>query len=284
MKTKYKVSTLQQALEKERKSGKKIGFVPTMGALHEGHISLVQQAQKRVDIVVVSIFVNPTQFDNKQDLKKYPRTLPLDKKLLKAHGVNYVFAPSVEEVYPEKRKKKVKVDLNGLDEQMEGAFRPGHFAGVVQVVKRLLDIVQPDSLYMGQKDFQQFTIIQQMIHDLSIPTELIVCPIMREAHGLAMSSRNERLPENLRKRASIIYKTLKKAKRMMKDHTPSKIEKWALSNLAIDGFEPEYFTIADGHTLKKIKSFKGKKYLVACTAVWTGGVRLIDNIILLKTK
>ncbi len=284
MNTKYKVTTLRQALEKERKAGKKIGFVPTMGALHAGHISLVEQAQKRADTVVVSIFVNPTQFNNKQDLKKYPRTLATDKKLLKAHGVNYVFAPSVEEVYPGKRKKKVKVDLNGLDEQMEGAFRPGHFAGVVQVVKRLLDIVQPDSLYMGQKDFQQFTIIQQMIDDLSIPTELVVCPIMREPHGLAMSSRNERLPEKLRKRASIIHKTLKKSKRMMKNHTPSKIEKWALNNLAITDFDPEYFTIADGYTLKKIKSFKGKEYLVACTAVWTGGVRLIDNIILLKPK
>jgi len=282
MRTKYKVHTLQQSLDKERAQGKKIGFVPTMGALHDGHISLVKQARKKADIVVVSIFVNPTQFNNKKDLKKYPRTLAADKKLLANHKVDYIFAPSVEEVYPGGKKKKVKVDLGGLDNEMEGAFRPGHFAGVVQVVKRLLDIVQPDSLYMGQKDFQQFTIIQRMISELSIPTQLVVCPIKREKHGLAMSSRNERLPEHLRKRAKIIYQTLKKSKKMISDLSPAQIEKWAMNHMAIDDFEPEYFTIADGYTLKKIRSFRGKKYVVACTAVWTGGVRLIDNLIFLK--
>ncbi len=280
MQRKIKVNTIQKAIKKEKNNGETIGFVPTMGALHEGHMSLIRQAKDHSDVVVCSIFVNPTQFNDKGDLKKYPRTIKSDMAMLKKERCDYVFTPSVKEVYPNGKLKKIDIDLKGLDMLMEGEFRPGHFAGVVQVVKRLLDIVQPDHLYMGQKDFQQFTIIQHMIDVLSIPTELVVCPIMREEHGLAMSSRNRRLNADHRTRASIIYETLKYVKSMMNEKSPYQLQKWALEGMDIEGFRPEYFIIADGKTLLPITSFDDHDYVVACTAVWAGEVRLIDNMIL----
>lgn len=282
MKRKIKVSTLQKALMNERKKGKSIGFVPTMGALHKGHMSLIRMAREQCDVVVCSIFVNPTQFNEKSDLKKYPRTLKQDMEMLIEEGTDYLFHPSVDEVYPDGEDISVEIDLNGLDRQMEGAFRPGHFAGVVQVVHRLLDIVKPDQLFMGQKDFQQFTIIQHMIDQLKMPVDLVVCPIMREEDGLAMSSRNRRLDPNIRKKAGILNKTLKWIKKNMDELTPAQASKEAINKMTIPGFKPEYVTIINGHTLKPIRSFDAHDSVVVCTAVWAGDVRLIDNLILKK--
>lgn len=273
------VLDLQNYVAKERKEGKSIGFTPTMGALHQGHMSLLKISKTNTDISICSVFVNPTQFNDEDDLKKYPRPIVADIELLEKNGCNALFLPSVEEVYPD-NPKPLNLDFGKLDKVMEGEFREGHFAGVAQVVKRLLDIVLPDKLFMGQKDFQQFTIIQSMIDQLKIPTELVVCPILREESGLAMSSRNVRLSEKGRAEATLLFETLKAAKAKVETSTPAKVEKWAMKELSAPGFEPEYFTIVDGHTLQPIKEFSDTDYVVACLAVWLEGVRLIDNEIL----
>lgn len=278
------VESLQEYLDKQRAKGKTIGFTPTMGALHDGHGSLVKHSLNDCDISVVSIFVNPTQFNEKSDLDKYPRTLKADEKLLKKLGKVIVFAPSVDEIYPKGKKSKPKVNLKGLDLQMEGAFRPGHFDGVVQVVHRLLDIVKPDKLYMGQKDFQQFTIIQRMIDDLKMNTELMVVAIQRAEDGLALSSRNVRLTKEHRAKADIIYKTLQAIKRKKSSMTPSQCIKYAMERCDIDGFRPEYFSINNGYTLKPIRKWDAHEYIVCCAAVWAGDVRLIDNMIIKKPR
>lgn len=276
------VQELQDILGVYRKGGKKIGFTPTLGALHIGHATLIKRSKKENDIAVCSIFVNPTQFNEKSDLSKYPRTFKADKKLLQSIGCDILFFPNEKEIYPNGSDYTIKVNLEGLDKRMEGAFRPGHFEGVVQVVHRLLEIVNPDNLYMGQKDFQQFTIIQKMISKLKLKNNLVVCDIVREKDGLAMSSRNRRLEKKLRSKASIIFKTLQEAKKKIGTHTPAELTRFAMIKLDIEGFRPEYFTLIDGHTLKTLKSFKDSKYIVACTAVWAGEVRLIDNMILRK--
>lgn len=279
MKTFTTVKELQTELKKHK--GQSIGFVPTMGALHSGHIALMKNSLKENDITVCSIFVNPTQFNVKSDLVKYPRTLEADSEKLAKAGVDYLFAPSVKEMYPKGTKETVKVNLKGLDKQMEGQFRPGHFEGVVQVVHRLLKIVKPTRLYMGQKDFQQFTIIAQMIKSLKMKVELVVVKIQRAKDGLALSSRNVRLTEAKRKWAPIIYKALKKAKSSMKSKSVAEVEAIAMENLGVPrGYEPEYFTIVDGYTLKPIENWDDSDYVVAATAVWAGKVRLIDNMIL----
>lgn len=277
------VLQLQKVLSKERALGKSIGFTPTMGALHKGHYSLVTRMMQENEIGVVSIFVNPTQFGEASDLKKYPRTLKADAALLSKSGVQYIFAPSVEEVYPKKgKKKKLKLDLKGLDSKMEGEFRPGHFAGVCQVVKRLLDIVEPDALYMGQKDFQQFSIINHMLRTLKIPTKLVVCDIIREPHGLAMSSRNERLTKDHRKRAAVIYKMLQWIKRNKNKYSPAVLKKRGMEKITIPGFRPEYVAIVNGDRLTSVRKMDSHDYVVACVAVWAGDIRLIDNIIIKK--
>ena len=280
----HTVVQLQKLIAKNRSKGKTIGFTPTMGALHSGHGALVQQSLDKNDISVVSIFVNPTQFNESSDLDNYPRTLKADEKLLNKLGNVIIFAPSAAEVYPKGLVTEVEVDLGGIDEQMEGAFRPGHFAGVVQVVKRLLDIVLPDDLYMGHKDFQQFTIIQRMIDVLQLPTRLIVVPIQRHDDGLAMSSRNVRLMSNDRDRANIIYRTLKAIKRKKSKLSPKECIEYAMKRCNIEGFKPEYFSIADGYTLRDIKSWDKHKYVICCTAVWAGEVRLIDNMVIKKPR
>lgn len=267
----------------QKSKGLTVGFVPTMGALHAGHVSLVKEAKKINNKVVVSIFVNPTQFNDKKDLEKYPRTLENDILLLKPQKVDVIFAPNVDEIYPNGDTEGADIDLGGLDTYMEGAFRPGHFKGVAQVVKRLLDIVKPDHLYMGQKDFQQFTIIQHMLSSLEINTKLVVCPIKREANGLAMSSRNERLSRSTRDMASIIYKVLKSAKRQMATKSPEQIIKFAMSKLVVHPIVPEYFAIVDGNLLTPVNDFGSHDYVVACVAVWADGVRLIDNLIMKKS-
>ena len=273
------VNSLQRTLNTYRKQGLTIGFVPTMGALHAGHLSLIRQSAKKNDIVVCSIFVNPTQFNNASDLAKYPRTLKKDGQLLESAGCHLLFAPSVDEIYPPGLDTEVKFSFKGLDKMMEGRFRPGHFKGMAQVVKRLLDLVQPHDLYMGQKDFQQFTIVAHMIKTLKLPIQLVVCPIMREAHGLAMSSRNERLNADLRARAALIYKTLKAAKTKLKSMAVSDVEKWAMQKMEVPDFKPEYFSIVDGYTLQPVENPESHDYIVACTAIWAGEVRLIDNMI-----
>lgn len=283
MKTFHTVKKLQKYLKK--KKAKSVGFVPTMGALHSGHLALVNMSKLQNQITVCSIFVNPTQFDVKSDLDKYPRTLEKDAELLKSVGTEILFAPSVEEMYPDGFENKLKVNLGGLDDQLEGAFRPGHFDGVVQVVNRLLEIVKPSKLYMGQKDFQQFTIIARMIKKLKIKTKLIVHPIERDKDGLALSSRNKRLTKAKRKWASLLFLCLLRAKSFMDTHSIKEVEKLSLAELAKPtGFKPEYFTIIDGKTLKPIKRWSDSNYIVAVCAVWAGDVRLIDNMILKMKK
>lgn len=260
---------------------KKIGYVPTMGALHDGHASLIKASVAKCDITVCSIFVNPTQFNDASDLEKYPRTLTADVKILKAAKCDIVFAPGVKDVYPSGTKSKLKLRLGKLDKVLEGEFRPGHFEGVAQVVKRLLDIVKPTMLFMGQKDFQQFTIIQHMIGQLKIPTELVVCPIKRENSGLAMSSRNVRLEKDIKFRSDVLYKTLLEAKELLKlGYTTKQIESYAVKAFKIPDFKLEYFRVVNGYSLLPVKNTAKEDYIVACIAVWAGEVRLIDNMIL----
>jgi len=277
-----KVAQLKKEIIKLKKAGKTIGFTPTMGALHNGHITLAKQMLKENDIGIVSVFVNPTQFNDASDLKKYPRTLKNDAALLEKAKVDILFAPSNVEVYPKGLSTKLKIDLKGLDKRMEGKFRDGHFEGVCQVVKRLLDITTPDTLYMGQKDFQQFTIIGQMIADLKIPTRLVVCDIVREKSGLAMSSRNARLTKDLKKRALIIHQTLLWIKKNKNRYSIADLKNKALDKMTIPGFKPEYVSIVNGKDLKNIRKMTAHNYVVVCTAVWAGDVRLIDNMIIKK--
>ncbi len=279
-----KVAELQQYLQKVSNEGKTIGFVPTMGALHQGHLSLVNRAKSEASCTVVSIFVNPTQFNDKKDLKKYPRTLGNDIEMLSSVQTNVLFAPSVEEVYPEGLDTSLDLDFGQLATVMEGAFRPGHFDGMAQVVHRLLDIVQPNKLFMGQKDFQQLTIVRSMLKQLNHKTELVVCPIIREADGLAMSSRNRRLTPVYREKAVLLSQILSKVKSNIHSRTPENMAKMAMKTLTEAGFKPEYFDIVDGVTLQSIKQFSDSDFVVALTAAWAGEIRLIDNMILKEEK
>ena len=280
MKIFIEANKLTQHILSEKEKGQKVGFVPTMGALHQGHMSLIQRAKKENDISICSIFVNPTQFNEASDLKKYPRTLESDVTLLMENENDILFWPTVEQMYPEDLETELELDLEGLDKLMEGEFRPGHFAGVAQVVKRLLDITQPNRLYMGQKDFQQYSIVSKMIKDLKLEVENICCDIIREESGLAMSSRNVRLEPEIKKRASILSKTLQDLKNQLDERPPKELEKWAMDQMSIPDFRPEYVSIVDGYTLQKIEDVSQHDFIVACTAVWAGEVRLIDNMIL----
>lgn len=271
---------LQHFIRREKENGKKIGFVPTMGALHEGHLSLIDRANEENDHSVCSIFVNPTQFNDPKDLEKYPRTEGNDIYLLDKNNCHILFLPSVEEIYPDGIKPTVTYHFGKLETVMEGAFRPGHFAGVAQVVSRLLDLVKPDALYMGQKDFQQFSIVKNMLMHQQSPVRLVMCPTLRESSGLAMSSRNMRLSENGKNRAALIYQTLVAVKDTMDKQSPETLQKWAFQQLSTAGFDPEYFEIADGDTLQPVQNFKDSPFIVACTAAWVEGVRLIDNLVL----
>ena len=275
-----KVSDLKKFVEAQRLMGKSIGFSPTMGALHSGHMALLHTSQAQCDISIVSIFVNPTQFNDPEDLKKYPRTEGNDLAMLDKEGCDIVFMPGVDDIYPKNLPETPKLDLEGLDKVMEGAFRPGHFDGVVQVVKRLLDIVAPDKLYMGQKDFQQFTIIDFMIEQYKLPVELVVVPIVREDSGLAKSSRNVRLSEAAKQKATSIFQQLSGLRAALEKFSPKEVETKFLKALEIAGLEPEYLCIVNGKTLQPVSDFSKESYVVACTAAWIEGVRLIDNMIL----
>lgn len=272
------VADLRKAINQAREEGKKIGFVPTMGALHNGHIQLVKRCVAENEFAVVSVFVNPTQFNDKNDLLKYPRTLEADCKLLEEAGCNLVFAPTVDEVYPEEDTRLF--DFGQLDKVMEGEFRPGHFNGVAQVVSKLFDMVTPDNAYFGEKDFQQLAIIRQMVKQLNSPVEIHPCPIVREESGLAMSSRNTRLtPEQLAE-APKIYQTLLASKAMKETKSVSEVKAWVINELnKNEFFHVEYFDIVDGLTLQSLNNWSESGYAVGCIAVFCGEVRLIDNII-----
>ena len=277
MKLVHTIQGLRVELDVLRKAGKKIGFVPTMGALHEGHASLVRRAVEENDIVVVSDFVNPTQFNDKNDLLKYPRTLEADCELLKKEGTAFVFAPSVEEIYPEPDTRQFS--YAPLDTVMEGKFRPGHFNGVCQVVSKLFMIVEPDKAYFGEKDFQQLAIIREMVKQMQFPLEIVGCPIVREEDGLALSSRNARLSEEQRQQALNISKTLFASKEYAATHSVAETQKFVEDSIASsEGLELDYFELVDGTTLQKISDWNETDYVVGCITVFCGEVRLIDNI------
>ena len=277
MKLVHTIHELRVELDVLRKAGKKIGFVPTMGALHEGHASLVRRAVEENDIVVVSDFVNPTQFNDKNDLLKYPRTLEADCELLQKEGAAFVFAPSVEEIYPEPDTRQFS--YAPLDTVMEGKFRPGHFNGVCQVVSKLFMIVEPDKAYFGEKDFQQLAIIREMVKQMHFPLEIVGCPIVREEDGLALSSRNARLSEEQRQQALNISKTLFASKEYAATHSVAETQKFVEDSIASsEGLDLEYFELVDGTTLQKISDWNETDYVVGCITVFCGEVRLIDNI------
>lgn len=273
------VSELKSELNSLRASNKTIGLVPTMGALHEGHISLVKRSVEENDITVVSIFVNPTQFNDKNDLDKYPRNLTSDCALLEANNVSIVFAPSVDEVYPEPDTRTFSYPPT--DSVMEGAFRPGHFNGVCQIVSKLFMYVEPHKAYFGEKDFQQIAVIKAMVNDLKFPLEICPCPIIREKDGLALSSRNTLLSDGERTIALNISRTLFSSVEYAKSHTLEDTKTWVINSInSVDGLRVEYYEIVDGNTLSSLTNWNESDYIVGCITVFCGAipVRLIDNI------
>ncbi|WP_302571007.1 pantoate--beta-alanine ligase [Phocaeicola coprocola] len=271
------IQELRTELDALRKEGKTIGLVPTMGALHAGHASLVKRAVAENDVVVVSDFVNPTQFNDKNDLLKYPRTLDADCKLLEECGASFVFAPSVEEIYPEPDTRQFS--YAPLDTVMEGKFRPGHFNGVCQIVSKLFLIVEPTRAYFGEKDFQQLAIIREMVRKYPFNLEIVGCPIVREADGLALSSRNARLSDEQRIQALQISKTLFASVEYAQTHTLAETKAFVESAISIaEGLRLEYFEIVDGNSLQTVCDWKDSSYIVGCITVFCGEVRLIDNI------
>ena len=269
---------LQQKLNSFRKVGS-VGFVPTMGALHPGHLSLVEKAMTENRVVVVSIFVNPTQFNDSKDLERYPRTLENDMKLLKLTGCQFVFAPEPDEIYPEPDTRTF--NFGQLELVMEGKHRPGHFNGVAQVVSRLFKIVNPDKAYFGLKDFQQLAIIKNVVVQLKLPVKIVHCQIIREKNGLAMSSRNELLTAEERRNAAIISETLFKAKELIGQKSVEKLAKWVIETINKNPFlTVEYFEVVDNKQLQPINNWDEENTKVGCVAVFCGKVRLIDNIIL----
>lgn len=269
--------TLIDYVERQREMGKKIGFAPTMGALHQGHLSLYKAAKKENDEVISSIFVNPTQFNNPDDFQKYPKTLEKDLELLEKAGVDAVYVPNVEEMYPDGLNSK-KYDFDGLENEMEGKYRPGHFDGVGTIVEELFRQVQPHNAYFGEKDYQQLAIIKKMVEKTKLPVKIHEVPTLREEDGLAMSSRNVRLTETQRKEATIIYETLLKAKEWFKSLSPKEIKELVENIFKASNFELEYFTITDEETLKETETFQEGKNYRAFLVAYAGDVRLIDNM------
>ena len=277
MKTVHTINALQDELNALRQQGKSVGLVPTMGALHAGHASLVKRSVAENDVTVVSDFVNPTQFNDLNDLEKYPRTLEADCRLLEACGGSFVFAPSVEEIYPEPDTRRFS--FAPLDTVMEGIYRPGHFNGVCQIVSKLFDIVKPDRAYFGEKDFQQLAIIREMVKQMHFPLQIVGCPIVREADGLALSSRNARLSAEERKNALKISQTLFESRNFAASHSVSETKQFVEEAInQAPGLRLEYFELVDGNTLQSIASWSDTTYAVGCITVYCGEVRLIDNI------
>lgn len=286
------VKSLQEALAAARGENHNltVGLVPTMGALHDGHLSLIKRAKSECDTVVVSVFVNPIQFNNQEDLAKYPRTVEADCEKLASVGADFVLTPSVEEMYPEP--VTTTYHFGALEQVMEGPRRPGHFSGVAVVVRRLFDIVHPQKAYFGEKDFQQIAIIRNLLEQIKYPIELVPCPIVRADDGLALSSRNMRLSESARKVAPTIYAILRQAVEMSATHSVAEVKQWVMDTLTAyhspDGtlinpdtyhvFDPEYFEIVDDTTLQPVQNWQTVQGVVGCIAVWLTGVRLIDMV------
>lgn len=283
MKIVHTIQNLKQELQAYRDKGNAIGLVPTMGALHRGHASLVSRSLNENDVTVVSIFVNPTQFNDKNDLDKYPRTLENDcellKSLLKENSNLIAFAPSVDEIYPEPDTRYFSYPPT--DEVMEGEFRPGHFNGVCQIVSKLFMLVEPTRAYFGEKDFQQIAVIKRMVEDQKFPLQICPCPIVREDDGLALSSRNSLLSNDERTIAMNISKNLFASLEYAKTHTLAETHDWVVEQInAVDGLEVQYYEIVDGNSLQSLGSWNESDYIVGCITVFCGAipVRLIDNI------
>ncbi len=279
MKVFNRIVDLQNQLFEDRKQGKEIGLVPTMGALHEGHASLVKRSVKENGITVVSVFVNPTQFNDKNDLKNYPRTLDADCELLDQCGADYVLAPSVEEMYPVPDTRQF--EYPPVSTVMEGAHRPGHFNGVCQVVSRLFYIVKPTRAYFGEKDWQQIAVVKAMVRHLGLGVQMVECDIVRDKDGLAKSSRNTLLSPDERAIAPNIYKALKASLKYAETHTVKETHDKVVSDInKVEGLDVEYFSIVDGNTLQDIDNWEDSPYVVGCITVYCGKtpIRLIDHI------
>jgi len=271
------IEDLQAFVEAERAKGLRIAFVPTMGALHAGHLSLVRRALSECDRCIVSVFVNPTQFNDPRDLETYPRTLEADSTLLASVGASALFAPEVSTIYPEEDTRTF--DVGAVAEVMEGRYRPGHFNGVMQVVSRLFDIVRPDCAYFGEKDFQQIAVIRAMVRLIDSPVEIIACPIVREADGLALSSRNVRLSAEERREAPQIYRILSESRSWAKEMSPQQVIERVTEQInAVPHLRVEYFEIVDTDSLQPIASWSDSPAPHGCITVFCGEVRLIDNI------
>lgn len=279
MKVIHRIVELQNELFADRKAGKTVGLVPTMGALHEGHASLVKKSVSDNDVTVVSVFVNPTQFNDPTDLKTYPRTVEKDCKLLESVGADYAFVPSVEEMYPVPDTRHF--EFPPVSTVMEGAHRPGHFNGVCQVVSRLFYIVRPDRAYFGEKDWQQIAVIKAMVKHLALAVKIVECPIVRDEDGLARSSRNALLSKEERAIAPQIYKALKSSVDYSKAHSVKETHDKVVDEInAVDGLDVEYLEIVDGDTLQPVADWADSDYVVGCITVYCGAkpVRLIDHI------
>ena len=279
MKLIHTIGDLRQALAEARAKGEKIGLVPTMGALHAGHASLVRRSVEENGLTVVSVFLNPTQFNDKKDLERYPRTLEADCALLEQVGADIVFAPSVEEMYPEPDTRRFSYPP--VDTVMEGAFRPGHFNGVCQIVSKLFAAVEPDRAYFGEKDFQQIAVVRAMVKDLGFGVEIVPCLVVREESGLAMSSRNTLLTDEERAGAANIYAVLSKSRNFASTHTLAETRRYVVDALnAIVGLEVEYYSIVDGDTLQELAHWADSDNIVGCITVFCGSkpIRLIDHI------
>lgn len=275
----HKIVELQNKLFEDRKNGKSVGLVPTMGALHEGHASLVKKSVKDNDVTVVSVFVNPTQFNDPKDLSSYPRDIEADCKLLEEVGADYVFTPSVEEMYPTPDTRHF--EFPPISTVMEGAHRPGHFNGVCQVVSRLFYITRPDKAYFGEKDWQQIAVVKAMVRSLNLNVKIVECPIIRDTDGLARSSRNALLSADEREIAPNIFKALKESIEYSKKHNISETHDYLVEKInSVNGLEVEYFEIVDGNTLQRVSDWNDSKYIVGCITVYCGKrpVRLIDHI------
>lgn len=274
-----KKADLAKLIHAYKTANKFVGFVPTMGALHEGHLSLIEKSNEQCDITVVSIFVNPTQFNNKADLEKYPRNIEQDKKLLLNVGCNILFYPDEKEMYPEPDNREF--NFGDLETVMEGEFRPGHFNGVAQIVSKLFDAVQPDKAFFGEKDFQQLAVIRELVRRQNYPIQIISCATVRETDGLAMSSRNERLTKKQRQVAPIISKTLFEAKKMFSEGVKIEAIKRYVTDTMNKGEDMslEYFDIVDSDSLQSVTEITDSKHVTACIALHLGEVRLIDNVI-----
>ena len=275
----HKIVELQNKLFEDRKNGKSVGLVPTMGALHEGHASLVKKSVKDNDVTVVSVFVNPTQFNDPKDLSSYPRDIEADCKLLKEVGADYVFTPSVEEMYPTPDTRHF--EFPPISTVMEGAHRPGHFNGVCQVVSRLFYITRPDKAYFGEKDWQQIAVVKAMVRSLNLNVKIVECPIIRDTDGLARSSRNALLSADEREIAPNIFKALKESIEYSKKHNINETHDYVVEKInSVNGLEVEYFEIVDGNTLQRVSDWNDSDYIVGCITVYCGKrpVRLIDHI------